>query len=130
MTKTHGKSGIIKIDESTAIGELQDWALDKKAALANGYSMGEDWEASAPGVKSWSGSAKVYFDAADAGQILLEVGARIKLTFYPSGDGTGEKYEEGYAVVSSISASGQKGDYLASDISFMGDGALTAAAVA
>lgn len=125
MAKTHGFDGILKIADTTAVGELQSWNVDVQAMTTAGYSMGQAWEDNEATVKKWSGSAEAYFDAGDAGQLLLSPGDRVELHFYPGGDQSGDVYRSGFAIVSGAPISGSKDGFVTVTFNFVGDGPLS-----
>lgn len=109
------------------VGHLQGWNLDEQAAVLNGHSMRDEWSDNETGVKSWSGSCEVYFDAADAGQIAAGVGETVEIQLYPGGDGPGEEYRSGTAVITGIPTSGTKDGWVTKTINFAGKGPLLSA---
>lgn len=109
------------------VGHLQGWNLDVQAAALQGYSMGDEWADNETGVKSWSGSCEVYFDPADAGQIAAGVGEVVAVQLYPGGNGTGEEYHSGSAIITGIPTSGTKDGWVSKTINFAGKGPLASA---
>jgi len=129
MAKVHGKGGIIKVADTDAVGNLQSWNLDVQGDTLEGYSMGDDWKDNEIGAKFWSGSAEAYLDPADAGQISLDVGDVIALHFYPGGDGSGDTYRSGTALINGTPISASKDGWVSITFNFVGKSALVTGTV-
>jgi hypothetical protein len=130
MAKIHGHGGVIKVDDTESVGQLQSWNLDPQAAVTEGYSMGDDWATNQATVKKWSGSAEAYFDPADAGQLSLDVGDVVDLHFYPGGTAAGQPYRSGEAVISGTPITANKDGWVSITFNFTGNGPLTTGSVA
>ena len=122
MAQVHGKSGTVKIG-TTAIAFIQSFTVDQTVDMADGTSMGEDWEVSLAGLKKWSGSLTCKFDSAiDDGQKLLKIGEKVSLILSPDGnthDLTGD------AFITKRGLSVNRGDIVELSFDFKGDGELT-----
>lgn len=130
MTAIHGSDGVIKVGSGFAVlGQIQNWSLDVKADVLEGYSMGDGWKTAKSGVKSWSGSVECYFDTADAGQAELAAGASVEVHLYPAGEATGNGYFSGSAVVSSVPVSAEKDGFVLRTVHFKGAGELSSGAL-
>jgi hypothetical protein len=129
MAKTHGFGGVIKVDDTSAVGELQSWNLDQQAVATEGYSMGDAWASNEGSVKKWSGSAEAYFDPADAGQTSLEAGDTVALHFYPGGEASGQPTRSGNVLITGNPISANKDGWVSVTFNFVGDGPLTSGTV-
>jgi len=129
MAKKHGQTGSMTFG-GEVVGHLQSWNLDVQAAILEGYSMGEGWADNETGIKRWTGSCEVYFDAADAGQISAAVGEVVAIQLYPGGDETGEEYFSGSAIITGVPVSGTKDGWVTKTINFGGKGPLATATAA
>jgi len=129
---THtGSEGTIKIG-STVIGELRSYTLEQTGDTIEDTSMGDSVRSYKAGLKSSSGSASVFFDEADAGQLLCTVGSSITLNVFPEGASAGvsEKYYTGTATVTGKTITGSFDGMVESTITLQGTGALTEATLA
>ncbi len=89
---THtGSEGTIKIG-STVLGELRSYTLEQTSDTIEDTSLGDSVRTYKTGLKASSGSASVFFDEADAGQILCTVGSAITLNVFPEGNTAGDKF--------------------------------------
>ena len=100
-----------------------------QAAVLEGYSMGDGWADNETGIKRWTGSCEVYFDATDAGQIEAGVGEIVAIQLFPGGDETGNTYFSGNAIITGVPTSGTKDGWVTMAINFGGKGPLTTATV-
>lgn len=126
MATIHGSDGVIKVGSGFAsLGQIQNWSLDVKADVLEGYSMGEAWKTSKSGVRSWAGSVECYFDAGDAGQAEISAGDTVSVNFYPSGEGSGRKYYSGTVVVTGAPVSAEKDGFVLQSFTFKGSGELS-----
>ena len=88
---THtGSEGTIKVS-TTVVGELRSYTLEQTADTIEDTSMGDTSRSYKSALKGWSGSASLFFDEADAGQLLLVLGTEIALKVYPEGASSGDK---------------------------------------
>ena len=126
MAKIHGQTGSMTFG-GEVVGHLQGWNLDVQAAVLEGYSMGDGWADNETGIKRWTGSCEVYFDAADAGQIEAGVGEIVAIQLFPGGDETGNTYFSGNAIITGVPTSGTKDGWVTMTINFGGKGPLTTA---
>ena len=89
---THtGSEGLIKVS-STTVGELRSYTLEQTSDTIEDSSMGDASRTYKTGLKGFSGSASLFFDEADAGQLLLVVGGEIAIKVFPEGETTGDKF--------------------------------------
>lgn len=129
MAKIHGQGGSMTF-AGEAVAHLQGWNLDVQAAVLEGYSMGDEWADNETGIKRWTGSCEVYFDAADAGQVAADVGEVVAIQLYPGGAATGQPYYSGNAIITGVPLSGTKDGWVSKTINFAGKGPLAEATAA
>jgi hypothetical protein len=122
---THtGSEGTIKIG-ADVVGELRSFSLESTAETIEDTSMGDTNRSYKVGLKTFTGTASVYFDETDAGQILLVAGAEITLNVYPEGASSGDTFYTGSAIVTGKTINSSFDGMVEAEISFQGNGALT-----
>lgn len=122
---THtGSEGLIKVS-TTTIGELRSYTLEQTSDTIEDSSMGDASRTYKTGLKGFSGSASLFFDEADAGQLLLVVGGEIAIKVFPEGATTGDKFYEGNAIVTAYNVSASFDGLVEAELTFTGTGSLT-----
>jgi predicted secreted protein len=122
---THtGSEGTIKVS-TTTVGELRSYSLEQTADTIEDTSLGDTTRTYKAGLKGWSGSASLFFDEADAGQLLLVLGTSIALKVYPEGASSGDKYYYGDAIITGSNVSASFDGMVEAEITFTGTGAIT-----
>ena len=122
---THtGSEGTIKV-ATTTVGELRSYSLEQTADTIEDTSMGDTSRTYKSALKGWSGSASLFFDEADAGQLLLVLGTEIALKVYPEGASSGDKYYYGQAIITGSNISASFDGMVEAEVTFTGTGALT-----
>jgi predicted secreted protein len=122
---THtGSEGTIKV-ATTTVGELRSYSLEQTADTIEDTSMGDTSRTYKSALKGWSGSASLFFDEADAGQLLLVLGTSIALKVYPEGASSGDKYYYGDAIITGSNISASFDGMVEAEITFTGTGAIT-----
>ena len=122
---THtGSEGTIKIG-STVLGELRSYTLEQTSDTIEDSSMGDTVRTYKAGLKASSGSASVFFDEADAGQLLCTVGSSITLNVFPEGNTAGDKFYALDAIVTGYNVSASFDGMVEAEITFQGNGAVT-----
>jgi hypothetical protein len=122
---THtGSEGTIKIG-ADVVGELRSFSLESTAETIEDTSMGDTNRSYKVGLKTFTGTASVYFDETDAGQIALVAGAEITLNVYPEGASSGDTFYTGSAIVTGKTINSSFDGMVEAEISFQGNGALT-----
>lgn len=122
---THtGSEGTIKVGNDT-VGELRSFSLESTAETIEDTSMGDTNRTYKIGLKTFTGTASVFWDEADAGQTALAVGTEITINVYPEGATTGDKYYSGSAIVTGSTINSSFDGMVEGEISFQGTGALT-----
>jgi len=122
---THtGSEGVIKIS-STVIGELRSYTLENTSDTIEDTSMGDASRTYKVGLKGFSGSASLFFDELDAGQILIVVGSEIAIKVFPEGASSGDKFYEGNAIVTGYNISASFDGMVEAEMTFTGTGTLS-----
>ena len=122
---THtGSEGVIKIG-TTVLGELRSYTLEQTLDTIEDTSMGDSVRTYKTGLKASSGSASVFFDEADAGQILCTVGSEITLNVFPEGNQATDKFYAVTAIVTGYNVSASFDGMVEAEITFQGTGAVT-----
>ena len=122
---THtGSEGTIKVGTDT-VGELRSFSLETTADTIESTNMGATARSYKAGLTAWSGTASLFWDELDAGQLALAVGTNVQIKVYPEGASAGDKYYTGWAIITAKSVSASFDGLVESSISFQGDGALS-----
>ena len=122
---THtGSEGLIKVG-TTTLGELRSYTLEQTSDTIEDTSLGDTTRTYRSGLKGFSGSASLFFDEADAGQLLLVLGTSIALKVYPEGASSGDKYYYGDAIITGSNISASFDGMVEAELTFTGTGALT-----
>jgi len=122
---THtGSEGLIKVGTDT-VGELRSFSLETTADTIESSNMGTTARTYKAGLTAWSGTASLFWDELDAGQLALVLGTEIVIKVYPEGATAGDKYYTGSAIVTAKSVSASFDGLVESSISFQGTGALS-----
>jgi predicted secreted protein len=122
---THtGSEGVIKIG-STVLGELRSYTLENTSDTIEDTSMGDASRTYKVGLKGFSGSASLFFDELDAGQILIVVGSEIAIKVFPEGASSGDKFYEGNAIVTGYNISASFDGMVEAEMTFTGTGTLS-----
>lgn len=122
---THtGSEGNIKIS-STTLGELRSYTIESTSDTIEDTSLGDASRTYKVGLKAFSGSASLFFDEADAGQLLVTAGSEITINVSPEGSTTGDKFFTGSAIVTAYNVSASFDGMVEAEMTFTGTGALT-----
>lgn len=105
MATTKGSTGVIKLAVSggsvAAMGEVRSYTLTQSADTIEDTTMGDSNRTYVSSLKTGTLSAEVYWDDADAVQLVMDAAASVIFEVYPTGAGTGEKYYTGGGIVTS-----------------------------
>jgi predicted secreted protein len=122
---THtGSEGTIKVGTDT-VGELRSFSLETTGDTIETSNMGTTARTYKAGLTAWSGTASLFWDETDVGQLALVLGTSVTIKVYPEGASTGDKYYSGSAIITAKSVSASFDGLVESSISFQGTGALT-----
>ena len=127
---THtGSEGTVKVG-ANAIAEIRSYSIEETSDTVEDTSMGDTYRTHKTTLKSFTGSVDVFWDETDTnGQTALSVGSEVTINFYPEGDGSGDTYYSGSAIVTSKSITGSFDGMVESSIAIQGTGALTVTTV-
>ncbi len=122
---THtGSEGNIKIG-STTLGELRSYTLEQTSDTIEDTSLGDSSRTFKTGLKGFSGSASLFFDEADAGQLLVTAGSAITINLSPEGTQATDKFFSGDAIITAYNISASFDGMVEAEMTFTGTGAVT-----
>lgn len=125
MATHKGSEGTVKVG-SNAIAEIRSYSIEESADVLEDTSLGDSARTYLSSLTSFSGSIDVLWDETDSsGQGALSVGSEVTLNFYPEGDGAGDTYYTGSAIVTGVSRSASYDGLVEASISVQGNGALS-----
>ncbi len=131
-TKT-GASGIVKVQVSgttvAVVGEVRSFTFDGSADTIEDSVMGDVARSYKTGLKTNTVSLEVYWDEADAQQLILDERASVDFEVYPTGNGSGETFFSGGGIVTSRSISGAFDGMVEASFTIQCSGAVTEAQV-
>lgn len=120
-----GSEGTVKVG-ANAIAELKSYTIEESGDTIETTALGDTSRTYVAGLKTFSGTIEVYWDETDAdGQVALTTGATVTLNFYPEGDGAGDTYYTGSAIVTGVSVSGTTDGTVDRSFTVQGTGALS-----
>ncbi len=131
-TKT-GASGVVKVQVSgttvAVVGEVRSFTFDGSADTIEDSVMGDVSRSYKAGLKTNTVSLEVYWDEADAQQLILDERASIDFEIYPTGTGTGETFFSGTGIVTSRAITGAFDGMVEASFSIQCSGDVTEAQV-
>lgn len=131
MATTTGSSGVVKIAAAggsvAVVGEVRSFTFDGSADTIEDSVMGDTARSYKQGMTTSTVSMEVYWDEADAQQLILDERASVDFELYPTGTGTGETYFSGNGIVTSRSISGSFDGMVEASFSIQVSGAVTEA---
>ena len=105
MTATKGTTGVIKVAITggtlAAMGEVRSFNISESADTIETSVMGQTARTYVSSLTSAEISVDVYWDDADAAQLVMDAGAGIIFEWNPTGTGSGEKKYSGAANITS-----------------------------
>jgi hypothetical protein len=130
MATFAGSGGVIKIG-SAAVAEVRSYSIDETMDTLEDTAMGDTSRTFKASLKSFSGSADVFFDDTDSsGQGALTVGSTGSISVLMEGDTSGDHSLIGSILVTGRTISGSFDGMVEASITFQGTGALTEGTVA
>lgn len=125
-----GSDGVILVG-SNQVAEIRSYSIDETMDTIEDSAMGDTSRTYKAGLKSFSGSADVFFDDTDSsGQGALTVGSSVTINVQMEGNTTGDHKLSGTALVTGRTISASFDGMVEASISFQGTGALTEGTVA
>ena len=128
---THtGSEGTVKVG-SNAIAEIRSFSIEETADTLEDTTMGDTARTYKSSLTTYTGTVDVLWDETDTnGQGALTIGAEITLNLYPEGDGSGDTYYTGTAIVTGRTINSSYDGLVEMSISVQGSGALSETTVA
>jgi predicted secreted protein len=131
MATTTGSSGVVKIAAAggsvDVVGEVRSFTFDGSADTIEDSVMGDTARSYKEGLKTNTLSMDVYWDEADAQQLILDERSSIDFELYPTGTGTGETYFSGNGIVTSRSITASFDGMVEASFAIQCNGAVTEA---
>ena len=131
MATTKGSSGVVKLAVSggsvAAMGEIRSFTLDETADTIEDSVMGDTARTYLSSLTTATLSMDVYWDDADAVQLVMDSGAALDWELYPTGTGTGEKYYSGGGILTSKSLTASFDGMVEGSFALQVSGAVTEA---
>jgi hypothetical protein len=113
------------------VAEVRSYSIDETMDTLEDTSMGDSARTYKTSLKSFSGSADVFFDDTDtSGQGALTVGTSATLNIQMEGNTTGDHKLSGTVLVTGRTITGSFDGLVEASITFQGTGALTEGTVA
>jgi len=130
MATFSGSDGVILVG-SDQVAEVRSYSIDETMDTLEDTSMGDSARTYKTSLKSFSGSADVFFDDTDtSGQGALTVGTSATLNIQMEGNTTGDHKLSGTVLVTGRTITGSFDGLVEASITFQGTGALTEGTVA
>lgn len=130
MATFAGSGGVIKIGNN-AVAEVRSYSIDENMDTLEDTAMGDVSRTFKASLKTFSGSADVFFDDTDTtGQGALTVGSTGTLSIQMEGDTTGDHLLSGSILVTGRTITASFDGMVEASITFQGTGALTEGTVA
>jgi len=131
MATTKGSSGVVKLAVSggtvAAMGEIRSFTLDETADTIEDSVMGDSARTYVSSLTTATLSVDVYWDDADAVQLVMDAAADLDWELYPTGTGTGEKYYSGSGILTSKSLTASFDGMVEGSFALQVSGAVTEA---
>ena len=131
MATTKGSSGVVKLavrgGSVAAMGEIRSFTLDETADTIEDSVMGDTSRTYVSSLKTATLSMDVYWDDADAVQLVMDAAADLIFELYPTGTGTGEKYYSGGGILTSKSLTASFDGMVEGSFALQVSGAVTEA---
>lgn len=130
MAVITGNNGELKVVASggtplNLVGQMKTWSVEETQEQVETTVMTDTSKTFANTLKTWTASCEVNYDPADTnGQLVMTIGQKVDVEFYPNGASNTTKLN-GTAFVTSMGRSASMGDLVGKSISMQGTGALT-----
>jgi len=129
MATFTGSDGVILVG-TDQIAEVRSYSIDETMDTLEDTAMGDTSRTYKTSLKSFSGSADVFFDDTDtAGQGALTVGSEVTLNVQFEGNTSGDHKMSGTVLITGRTISASFDGMVEASISFQGTGALTESTV-
>ena len=131
MAIATGQSGVVKLQlkgvNEAVVGEVRSFTIDEGNAVLENTTMGNAGRTYQSGIDESNVSIEVYWDQADAQQLVLDAGAEIDWEISPSGTAATVKYYKGTGIVTNKSITSSFDGMVEASFSIQG-GTVTEAA--
>ncbi|MEL0003628.1 MAG: hypothetical protein VW620_11495 [Rhodospirillales bacterium] len=125
MATFTGSAGVILVG-SNQVAEVRNYTIEENMDVIEDTVMGDGNRSFQASLKSFTGSADVFFDDTDSsGQGALTVGSSVTLSFQMEGNTTGDHKLSGTALVTGRSITASFDGMVEASLTFQGTGALT-----
>lgn len=125
MATFSGSDGVILVG-ANQVAEIRSYSIDETMDTLEDTSMGDTSRTYKASLKTFSGSADVFFDDTDTtGQGALTVGSSVTLNVQMEGNTTGDHKLTGTALITGRTISASFDGLVEASITFQGTGALS-----
>jgi hypothetical protein len=125
MATFTGSDGVILVG-TDQVAEVRSYSIDETMDTLEDTAMGDTSRTYKTSLKSFSGSADVFFDDTDtSGQGALTVGSEVTLNVQFEGNTAGDHKLTGTVLITGRTISASFDGMVEASISFQGTGALT-----
>ncbi len=129
MATFSGSDGVILVG-TDQVAEVRSFSIDESMDTLEDTSMGDTSRTYKTSLKSFSGSADVFFDDTDtSGQGALTVGTSATLNIQMEGNTSGDHKMSGTVLVTGRTITASFDGLVEASITFQGTGALTESTV-
>lgn len=129
MATFSGSDGVILVG-TNQVAEVRSYSIDETMDTLEDTSMGDTSRTYKTSLKSFSGSADVFFDDTDtSGQGALTVGTSATLNIQMEGNTSGDHKLSGTVLVTGRTITASFDGLVEASITFQGTGALTESTV-
>ena len=129
MATFTGSDGVILVG-TDQVAEVRSYSIDETMDTLEDTAMGDTSRTYKTSLKSFSGSADVFFDDSDtAGQGALTVGSEVTLNVQFEGNTSGDHKMSGTVLITGRTISASFDGMVVASTSFQGTGALTESTV-
>lgn len=125
MATFSGSDGVILVG-ANQVAEIRSYSIDETMDTLEDTSMGDTSRTYKASLKTFSGSADVFFDDTDTnGQGALTVGSSVTLNVQMEGNTAGDHKLTGTALITGRTISASFDGLVEASITFQGTGALS-----
>ena len=125
MATFTGSDGVILVG-TDQVAEVRSYSIDETMDTLEDTAMGDTSRTYKTSLKTFSGSADVFFDDTDtAGQGALTVGSEVTLNVQFEGNTSGDHKLSGTVLITGRTISASFDGMVEASISFQGTGALS-----
>ncbi len=132
MAIATGQSGVVKLQlkgvSEAVVGEVRSFTIDEGNSVLENTTMGNAGRTYQSGIDESNVSIEVYWDQADAQQLVLDSRASVDFEISPSGTAQGSKKYSGTGIVTSKSITASFDGMVEASFSIQASGAVTEAA--